>query len=205
MGPASALRPLLGRAPRIHYQGFNRLSWLKIPTALFLSSPHPLCHLDLYGSLFLGPAASRLTVLIHPRPENLEHVTLLFHLEMKPLHVALNSPPNLSAHPPRPKALICLLSAESVGLLVSVLMLLSKCSSSSAGRTSQVRADLDMGREQGAVAEVHSKLSCMKSPGLGPAPSLALSPLRPETQQGGLLCPPQRLALSSAGESGRQG
>lgn len=49
-----------------------------------------------------------------------------------------------------------------------------------------------MGREQGAVAEVHSKLACMKSPGLGPAPSLALSPLRPETQQGGLLCPPPK-------------
>lgn len=111
-----------------------------------------------------------------------------FILEMKPLHVALKSPPNLSAHPPRP-----------------VFMLLSKCSFSSAGQASQVRVGLDMGTRTGAVDEVHSKLSCMKSPGLGPAPSLALSPLRPETQQGGLLCPPQRLALSAAGESGRQG
>lgn len=137
---------------------------------------------------------------LYLRPENLEHVTPA----MKPLHVALRSPPQLSAHLPRPKALICLFSADRVGLLASVFRLLC-LNLHPQLRLRQAGWIWRQVQEQGRQVGVQTKLSCMKSRGLGPASPVATRPLSPETRRAGLLGSPERGPESSRGiwEAGR--
>lgn len=129
---------------------------------------------------------------LYLRLENLEHVTPA----MKPLHVALRSPPQLSAHLPRPEALICLFSADSVGLLASVFRLLCL---NLPPQLILLQAGWIWRQVQGWQVGVQTKLFCMKSCGLGPALPVAMRPLSPETRQAGLLGSPERGLESSRG------
>lgn len=120
----------------------------KIPTALFLLWPRPLCHLDLYGSLSLGPAASRLTLLNDPIPETRESGTCHSCDETPTCSTQVPSP--IVGTPAQTQGTdLLVLSRQSRSPCICVQAPLSK--SSSPAETSPGWVDLETGTRTGAA------------------------------------------------------